>query len=341
MKHIGLVWLMLAVCGGVVAQTDAGHAVGATPLVRSWQTFTDPNEGAFQVTVPTGWKVMGGTRRRNALQFRAWATTVSPDGGTILSMGDPDEPSYATPMYGFAPGSVYAGGGGMQYIVEPLQSAQQYAVTWGSRKLNSLCSSMQVTGSRPRRDLLQQVSAFSRSQGIEHDYGEATFTCEKGGVALSGYVLLGVTLIRTSPQTGLWYAESITDFLAPAKLSGVAAGLLGQMVKSFQPNLQWLARQSQTAVDVSHIATQTNAAISDMIMKGYQERGAVMDRVMEEGSRVRLGIDVYKSPSTGTQYVVDNTQNYYWVNAKGNVMGTGTDTAPGAGFSKMTRVPPQ
>jgi cytochrome oxidase Cu insertion factor (SCO1/SenC/PrrC family) len=66
-----------------------------------------------------------------------------------------------------------------------------------------------------------------------------------------------------------------------------------------------------------------------------------MDRVMEEGSRVRLGIDVYKSPSTGTQYVVDNTQNYYWVNAKGNVMGTGTDTAPGAGFSKMTRVPPQ
>lgn len=31
------------------AQPSAGHPVAAIPMVHSWQTFTDPNEGAFQL----------------------------------------------------------------------------------------------------------------------------------------------------------------------------------------------------------------------------------------------------------------------------------------------------
>jgi hypothetical protein len=66
-----------------------------------------------------------------------------------------------------------------------------------------------------------------------------------------------------------------------------------------------------------------------------------MDRVMEEGSRARLGINVYANPATGTQYTVANTHQYYWVNATGAVVGTDTNTAPNASFSRLNRVPPQ
>jgi len=337
MKWLAVAAALLVTAGNASAQSS--RLVAAIPVVRKWVTFSDPQENAFQVEVPQGWKDIGGTRRWNALQYRAWATALSPDGATILSVGDPNELSYATPMYGFRPGSVYDGGGGTRYIVDPLQSAQQYAVTWGTRKLRAFCTAIKVAGSRSRPDMTQQISSLSRAMGVRHDYGEATFTCERNGVELSGYAFLGVTLIRTSPQGGLWYADSITSFLAPAPVAGVAAGLLAHMIKSFRPNPLWLARQSQTAVNVSQIAAQTNAAISNSIMEGWKERGATMDRVMEEGSRTRLGIDIYADPATGNQYTVCNDSNFYWANPSGTVVGTQTDTAP-KGFSRLNRVPP-
>lgn len=66
-----------------------------------------------------------------------------------------------------------------------------------------------------------------------------------------------------------------------------------------------------------------------------------MDRMMQEDSRTRLGIDVYADPATGTQYTVANSHQYYWANASGAVVGTDTDTSPGSSFSRLKRVPPR
>jgi hypothetical protein len=113
------------------------------------------------------------------------------------------------------------------------------------------------------------------------------------------------------------------------------------MVTSFTPNPAWVARNSQTALDVSRITAQTNAAVSRSIMGAWEYRGAVLSRVMGEAERVRLGIDVYSDPTTGSQYTVANTSRYYWVNPGGGVVGTDTDTSPGPTFRPLTRVPPQ
>ena len=341
MRHSWIAFLLLLSAAAAVAQSAAGRPVAAMPLVSHWQTFADPNEGAFQVDVPAGWKNSGGTNRWNALQYRSWVAAVSPDGATILAIGDSDQLSYATPMYAFPPGSIYDGGGGTRYIVAPIQSAQQYAVTWGTRKLAALCTGVKMTGSHERNDLAGQLGGSAASMGMAHDFGDAAFTCQGNGVELSAYVLLGVTVLRTTALTALWYPDSIIAFVAPSPIAGVAAGMLAHMVQSYKPSLEWLARQSQTAVAVSHIATETNAAISSSIMKGWQDRGAIIDQVMAEGSRERLGIDVYSNPATGTQYTVANSHNYYWVNAGGTVVGTDTDTAPSASFSRLTRVPPR
>ena len=62
---------------------------------------------------------------------------------------------------------------------------------------------------------------------------------------------------------------------------------------------------------------------------------------MEEGSRTRLGIDIYSDPTTGTEYTVGNTSHHYWTDTSGNVVGTDTDDAPGAGYHRLNRVPPR
>lgn len=267
---------------------------------------------------------------------RAFAASFSPDGRTILALGDANEPAYATPMTGFRLGSIY-NASGTYYVVEPLQAAPQYAVMWGTRRFRSFCIDVRVTGSRARPDVGQRLATI----GFNHDYGEATFSCSRDGVKLTGYAFLGITVIHTTAYTALWYAVSMMTFLSPAPVAGIAAGLLAHMLKSLTPNPVWIARQSRTAVNVSQFASQANAAISNELMQGWEQRGAAMDRIMEEGSRERLGIDIYSDPATGTQYTLGNNHQYYWVDAAGNVVGTDTDTVPGSGFTRLKRVPPQ
>jgi hypothetical protein len=335
-----LSFFLPAIAGFATAFAQGGRPVAAMPVVQKWQTFTDPDEGAFQLKMPAGWKNSGGTKRYSALQYRPWATAVSPDGATILAIGDPSEPAYTLPMIGFRPGSIY-NASGTYYIVQPLQSAQQYAVGRGMRKLASLCTGVKSTGSHARDDIAQQLNGLAGAMGISHTYGDASFSCERNGMALSAYVFLGITVMRTSAYSALWWPDSMIAFLAPAPMAGVAAGVLSQMLRTVTFNPQWLARQSQTAVNVSQTATRTNNVISDSIMRGWEQHGATIDRIMEAGSRARLGIDVYADPATGTQYTVSNNYNYYWIDAAGHLSGTSTDTPPGTGFKRLDHVPPR
>jgi hypothetical protein len=172
-----------------------------------------------------------------------------------------------------------------------------------------LCGGVKLGGSRGRPELTSQINAVAGASGIHHDAGEASFTCAKGPLKLTAYVLVDVVSI-SGQANAIWYAETIAGFLSPSPVAGIAAGLLTHMLKSVQVNPAWVARNSNMAVQVSQTAAQTNAAISDSIMRGWEDRGAATDRVMEEGSRARLGIDIY---------TVANDHNFYWVNPSGTV----------------------
>lgn len=321
----GIAWAQFS--GGSIgnlapAPSTAAKPVAAMPVVQKWQTLVDPNEGSFQVQMPVGWNDSGGLKRYDALQYRAWASAVSPDGATVLVIGDPNEPAYATPMYGFALGSVY-NASGTYYIVEPLQSAQQYAVTWGTRKLQSFCTGVKLTASRARTDVAQPPGAVGGTKGTSHTYGDASFTCQRNGMALTGYVFLGVTVLYTSSYTALWYADSMVAFVAPTPVADAAANVLAQMVKTFTVNPQWLARQSQTAMNVSQIATQTNTEISNIIMGGWDIRNGYVHAMVD--------------PATGVEYDIpdDVSYQYYWVDSSGNVVGSNTATSPGPSYTRL------
>ncbi len=341
MRLLVIAAAVLLVSRMAAAQAPTGVPVAAMPLVQHWVSFTDPQEGAFRVELPQHWNNSGGTARRNALQYRNWVSAISPDGTTIVAINDPTEGAYIAPspllaMAGFRVGSLYNGGGDLVYTVAPIQSGQQFAVSWGLRKLASLCTGARVIGSRARPDTAQRINAYSRPFGIIHNVGEAAFACNRGGLPMTAYALVSMTYLG---QTGIWYADGIGAFLAPAPVAGVAAGVLAHMIASFTFNPVWLAHTSNNAAAVARAAAQSNAAISDSIMQGWETRGAALDRVMEEDSRARLGIDVYADPSTGTRYTVANGHQHYWVNPRGTVVGTDTDTVPN-GFRRLDRVRP-
>ena len=347
MKQVSIALVVLLSTGCAWGQRPAGHPVAAIPVVRHWQLFTDPNEGAFQLEMPQGWKLSGGTARRSALQYRAWASATSPDGSTMLIINDPEEQNYITPSpmlaaTGFRAGSLYNAGAGNTYLVAPYKSGVQFAVSWGQRRLNNYCTSIKLTNSRSRPELSKTINGLARGAGITYDYGEAAFSCQRNGVAMTASVLVRTLLAGVGgPQGGIWLADAIEAFVAPAPVAGVAAGLLAHMIKTNRTNQAWAARQSQTTMEVARINAQANIAISDSIMSGWEQRGATMDRVMEQGSRARLGIDIYSDPVTGIEYTVGNSNRYYWTNAGGDVVGTDTIDPPGPAFRRLNRVPPQ
>ena len=107
------------------------------------------------------------------------------------------------------------------------------------------------------------------------------------------------------------------------------------MLQSIRVNPDWVLHVLHTDLDVSGIATRTNATISDTIMQSWADRGAVIARLMAEGSRARLGIDIDRNPATGDTDTVASTHSFYWANPAGAVVGTDTDAAP-SGFSRLT-----
>lgn len=338
---IALVLLLGAPSSGALAQVPSQAVpVAALPIPQAWTTFQDPQELAFSLDVPQNWQVQGGTVRHNALQFRNWVQVVSPDGGTIIALNDPGQPSYVVPspllaMAGFHIGSVYDGGGGTRYIVKPYENGAQAAAEWGMRQLPHLCTGIAPIGApQELPGLTEAANALGRPFGLHYDPGQADFTCARAGVPLHAYVLVGVTLIGGSIWSPVW----IEGWVAPARLVGVAAGVAAHMIQSIRLNPNWVLNTLHTDLAVSRIATQTNQAISADIMQSWTDRGAVIDRIMDEGSRARLGIDIYRDPATGTTYTVSNTHKYYWANPRGMVVGTDTDTAP-PGFSPLSWVP--
>ncbi|MBV9523418.1 MAG: hypothetical protein JO010_11525 [Alphaproteobacteria bacterium] len=338
---------LLFPCGAILlalvpARAEQGQPVAAVPVVE-WTRFVDPNEGAFSLDVPQGWKNAGGTVRRNALQVWLYETSVSPDGDTLMTINDPNSVSYVipTPLLaagGFVEGSLYGGGGGTQYVVARYKSGAEFAVSYGLQALPRLCAAAHSTRSTPRQDTGREINALYRPYGMTVDAGEAVFTCRKGAMAMQAYIFVAITAIHG--QFGaIWYPSLILGFLTPERFSAPVAGLLGHMIGSVEMNAQWVSRQGETNMAVSRIASRSNAAVSNAIMRSWEQHGAALDKIMDEGSRTRLGIDYYANAS-GQQFTVENTHQYYWINDAGKVVGTETDTAPGADFSRMRRVSP-
>lgn len=329
----------------LVRVAAAQAPVASLPPIQ-WQRFVDPNEASFSIDVPAGWRVSGGLARRNALQFWPWLSAVSPDGNTILAFGDPNLQSYVLPtpmlaMTGFGEGSLYNGGGGTTYVVSRYVPGLLFAKLYAERQLPRFCGDIQPGASGERADAAARIgggySGFAQTTA-----GDVRFSCRKNGTEMAAYVFSATSLTpwpMVGPGAGLWYPSFLFAYLAPKPLAAVAEQMVAHMLGSIVISPEWLAQTSNTAMAVSRIATASGHAMSDTIMRGWEAKNATIDRLMEEGSRARLGIDIYADPATGTRYTVDNTHRYYWVNPQGRVVGTETDTPP-AGFQRLQRVAP-
>jgi hypothetical protein len=247
--------LMLAGCQPAAPGAAAGGGgAAATPVSfpsgsPAPTTFTDPTEGAFTVAVPQGWTVKGGIQRSTPSVATPWITATSPDGASVISIGDPSIPPFIAPSQIHPPGQHLQTGSGVMGLVEPYESGVQFAQDYAGRTFAQTCQ-LQQTGSQSEPALAQAIQADSAQLAVEvgitpaqvqYDGGSATFSCEVNGVADTVGVI-DVTGVVQSQVGTTWNVSTLIAYRTPAASQGLTDQIARTMRASFQRTPQWNAR---------------------------------------------------------------------------------------------------
>jgi hypothetical protein len=309
----------------------AGGAADAGLRYIPWQ---DPNEQAFTVEVPEGWKVTGGLIRRNAVDPRGCLQIASPEGDVVISSGEATVPTFTLPGFSefFPEGSDYSPGYGVAMKVMRYKTGTQFAGEYVQTRVAQSINDVAVTGSRDRPDIAQAINEINARYSIggvqtQLTMGEVTFTGRYQSKAVEGYWFAGtqLTTVASSGAPGLWNVPNLIGYVATPEKAPLAQAVMGHMVNSTSISPQWVAMQQGLTANVSKIVSETNNAISSIITKTYENRQAAQDNISRKWSNMMLGQTDLVDPDTGQTYKAASGHNYYWVRPGLNT-GVGTNT---------------
>jgi len=339
--------------------TVANSRTAAASGPITYVTWTDPYEGAYSLSVPQGWKVVGGAHRLAATDVRSGVTLASPDGQIRVILGDTRLGTFIgpTPMMAYAgmrEGTYYRLGDGSQLLIRRYVDGQQFARDYVHVYVSPECSGVQMISNNARADLSSALGEKARAEGMPNvrlAAGDASFTCSISGTPVRGMIVAATLAI---PQSTMWYAYRLYGYLAAPGREQDAERVVEQSVQSIRINPQWLGRQQQIANNAVAADTarsqqfqhETQQAIardeqqtSDMIMKGWQERSQTYDEIARRRENAILGTVDVVDPSTGQRYKIDNYSDYHWMNNSGVIAGNNTGDAPGPDWHRLTTLP--
>ena len=199
-----------------------------------WTKFTDPNENAFTIDVPSGWKVEGGMVRRSALDVSAFLRALAPDGSAMILMGDPGPAVFRLPGYLTGPAA--------KAYVPGQQFARQYAQT----ALPSLCTSPTFVSGADRQDIA--TGPFAQAvPGSRYDAGEVNFSCTHNGQPTGAYWVAGT---YTYPLAATWGYNLLDGCIASNSGIDLCKRMILHMLLSMRSNPTWVKMQ-QAFVDAA------------------------------------------------------------------------------------------
>lgn len=303
------------------------------PAMVPWR---DPTENAFRVLVPSGWRVQGGLRRFHAVDVRPELVVTSPDGEVAVRLGDARVPTMAQAnsmlaRSGFLEGSMYSPGYGAQQMVLRYLPGAQFATQFYLPRLVGQVSQVRA---RNLPQVARRTQAVYQQAGLnmQVDTGEVSFSSQGQQGLRRGYLFVQTSKVEMPgmPGLGTWQVETLYGYLARPDKEPLARAVLNAMVQSFQLDPGWVARQAQTAGQVSGIVTRTNQQITRIIRDTFQYRQQAQDQALERFDRGAIrGRVLVEDPNTGERFEVRGGSNYYWRRgSQDRFVGTQTDTRP-------------
>jgi hypothetical protein len=310
---------------GPISGTPAGPAAQTGAGSVAWVTVRDARELAFSISVPQGWKVVGGMFRYRIAYPRPIVDMTSPDGMTNVRVGDNTIPNYQNPNpnpylpkvpNNFTPVAVYTSG-------------QVFAQKYGLDRFGAMCQGIQVTGSQTSQPKYsQQVPGY-----VQASAGSANFSCTMNGQAMAGYVYaetMQVGANRMMPAN--WYETALGSWLAPAAQAQNASAILTYSTGSMVMNPDWAAWQNFLVAQATKInlitAAKTKQATAEMDAREAQWRQMMAGEV-DDFNDILTGTTFGMDPATGQPVEIPTGNGGpEWMDGQNNVQSAAMQPGP-------------
>ncbi|HEX4080757.1 MAG TPA: hypothetical protein VHX61_17995 [Rhizomicrobium sp.] len=309
----------------------AAQAAPAAAAQPAWTQFADPNDHAFTMNVPRGWRVQGGLVRRSPVDFSMFLRAISPDGGTLLILGDPGPATFHTP--GFDNG----------WRGTPYRPALEYARDYVQQSLAPLCGGLAWQSGVERPDIANGPLARAVSWA-RPDAAAVSFTCTHAGKPAQVYLVVATYLLPSMLRTEstVWGVSLLAGCIAPASRIDASKQIIRQMLASARLDPQWAQKQHATISAATGYVNTVDAATQaafDRSLAHAKAQQQAMAQEYNDFNDVQTQTGTFQS-SSGAQVRMDNTQTYHWMNTGGQGAETSTPTPPpGTGWQPVQQVP--
>jgi hypothetical protein len=300
------------------------------------QRVLEPNEKAFTVLIPKGWKISGGIFNVNPLQMNGPGNTISPkcdftvkndDRGSVMIRWLPTwnyaDLTYSPTGYGlFKPGQHYQG-----MLVKPMLNGKQFLTEMLSKE-RPQASSLQVIA----EDAMNEVSAAFAKQAEQ-----INMNLQKIGIAPMRFESLAMLVeyteggqrYRESIRTTIadnragafqWSNENTVMFRAPAADFDLWKPVLDMIQSSREVNPQWLASVEKAAGQRARAALDTQQYINKVANEILDNRRRTHAEIRHEQWLFISGQEEYKNPFTGQIERGTSAYRYRWENNQGEIL---------------------
>ena len=296
-----------------------------------WRKWQDPNEGAFSIDVPAGWRVEGGLVRKAPVDVRLDVLVTSPDGRVQIRIGDAMIPPFVVPnqlmaQAGFGEGRWYSPGYGVNFLVQRYLPASYFMTQWYlpqrvGRVQNVL---VRVHGTKAR-----QISQSMSQMGVQVrvDMADMTFQARTNQGRINGYAMIQTKLISMPGSQGAtWDVSKMTGYLADPRAEALAARVYSGVVGGFQWNPRWYADQLRVVGASSEIIRRTDNEIAKIIQDVTRNRQQAFDRANKKWDEYIRGTRTVTGPDGRTHEVQDGFDQYI-MTPDGQIYGQNHDMA--------------
>jgi hypothetical protein len=301
---------------------------------------------AFSLLIPSEWEFQGGITWKldnPGMPAVAEFTVRNPKGFEALEVF-PNQAMFWTNnqmlLATFPAGARYFGAE-VRPVADPANALTEIVLP----RFRGNVSGLKIIHQKNLPELARALGAGSSQPGVE-TFGDAAkirIAYLKNGVPMEEEIFavvegfsFGFQSMQGMITNTNWFVDYIFSFKAKKGELDANAAMFQTMVDSFKVNPDWFNKYNQTVNyliqaqiqqirsmgELSRIISQTSNEISDSMMKSYQERQQVYDRISENFSEYVRGTEHYNNPIEGREMELPGGYNHVWTNSGGEYIFT-------------------
>lgn len=297
---------------------------------QQYVRIQEPNENAYSLEFPAGWRNQALLERLGPNQNRTEASSIAPDNSATIIINDRNLGTYMVPTQfmaslNFREGMMYRPGPTTAMLLLRYLPGAQFGPYWLQQRLPQA----RQLNLKDRPDLAQSLAAQRYRAGnvlkATLHVGEMEFEYQ----GQRGSVYIGTEIFGCEAGGCIWSVPYFYGYFASAERQDEARAALAHAVESAQINPQWWMAENRHQQINHQIAMDSMHAVNQIFKDTMAQRSESFDRINRVRGDLLTGTYRVVDPTTNEHTTVQAGSNFYYrVNNTNAVVGTNIEQTP-------------